>query len=137
MIKYSSLGRKMNREFRVSYRHAAIAGISVFLLFIYTLSSRKNEICEFNNNNFDGKESNDLPTIYAITPTYARPEQQAELVRYGEILVIRNAGVSCLSHSFPMTRISHLFRLQKNLFWVIVEDAEETSVLVRNRKFIV
>lgn len=30
------------------------------------------------------------------------------------------------------TRLSHLFRLVPNLFWVIVEDAEETSALVRN-----
>lgn len=30
------------------------------------------------------------------------------------------------------SRLSHLFRLVPNLFWVIVEDAEETSILVRN-----
>lgn len=81
MIKYNHLGRKMNREIRVSYRHALIAGVSVFLLFIYTLSSRKNEICENIENKDEVNEFIELPTIYAITPTYARPEQQAELVR--------------------------------------------------------
>lgn len=30
------------------------------------------------------------------------------------------------------SRLSHLFRLVPNLFWVIVEDADETTVLVRN-----
>jgi galactosylgalactosylxylosylprotein 3-beta-glucuronosyltransferase 3 len=30
------------------------------------------------------------------------------------------------------SRLSHVFRLVPNLFWVIVEDAEQTSALVRN-----
>ena len=30
------------------------------------------------------------------------------------------------------SRLSHLFRLVPNLFWVIVEDADDTSILVRN-----
>lgn len=37
------------------------------------------------------------------------------------------------SLSFSLySRLSHLFRLVPNLFWIIVEDADETSVLVRN-----
>lgn len=78
----------MNREIRISYRNAAIVGVSTFLLFIYAISGR-NE-CE--TVNFSGMQSGEADggeltsserkaTIYAVTPTYARPEQQAELVR--------------------------------------------------------
>ncbi|XP_055846055.1 galactosylgalactosylxylosylprotein 3-beta-glucuronosyltransferase I [Episyrphus balteatus] len=52
--------------------------------------------------------NNHLPTIYAITPTYARPAQKAEL-----------------------TRLSHIFMLVPNLHWILVEDANTTSTLVR------
>lgn len=50
-----------------------------------------------------------LPKIYAITPTYARPAQKAEL-----------------------TRLSHLFMLVPNLHWIIIEDSNSTTALVRN-----
>ncbi|ODM98958.1 Galactosylgalactosylxylosylprotein 3-beta-glucuronosyltransferase 1 [Orchesella cincta] len=50
-----------------------------------------------------------LPKIYAITPTYKRPVQKAEL-----------------------TRLSHTLMLVPNLHWVIVEDAEKKSELVAN-----
>lgn len=78
----------MNREIRISYRNAAFVGLSTFLLFMYAISGKK----ECDTVNFNKLESNDVfgddrmtaddkPTIYAVTPTYARPEQQAELVR--------------------------------------------------------
>ncbi len=47
------------------------------------------------------------PTIYAITPTYARPVQKAELVR-----------------------LCHTFLLVPNLHWVLVEDAKAKTRLV-------
>ncbi|XP_050539684.1 galactosylgalactosylxylosylprotein 3-beta-glucuronosyltransferase I isoform X2 [Daktulosphaira vitifoliae] len=47
------------------------------------------------------------PIIYAITPTYKRPVQKAEL-----------------------TRLSNTFRLINNFHWIIVEDAETKSTLV-------
>ncbi|PSN34709.1 Galactosylgalactosylxylosylprotein 3-beta-glucuronosyltransferase I [Blattella germanica] len=50
-----------------------------------------------------------LPTIYVITPTYARPVQKAEL-----------------------TRLSHTMMLVPKLHWIIVEDAESPSPLVTN-----
>eukprot|EP00099_Drosophila_melanogaster_P026404 NP_726910.1 GlcAT-I [Drosophila melanogaster] len=50
-----------------------------------------------------------LPTIYAVTPTYPRPAQKAEL-----------------------TRLSHLFMLLPHLHWIIVEDTNATTPLVRN-----
>ncbi|XP_046382457.1 galactosylgalactosylxylosylprotein 3-beta-glucuronosyltransferase I [Ischnura elegans] len=55
------------------------------------------------------KESNirDIPTIYAVTPTYARAVQKAEL-----------------------TRLSHTFLLVPNFHWIIVEDADEQTDLV-------
>uniref|UniRef100_UPI00398EB04F galactosylgalactosylxylosylprotein 3-beta-glucuronosyltransferase 3 n=1 Tax=Pristiophorus japonicus TaxID=55135 RepID=UPI00398EB04F len=48
-----------------------------------------------------------LPTIYAITPTYARLVQKAELVR-----------------------LSHTFLHLKRFHWIVVEDAAERSKLV-------
>lgn len=47
------------------------------------------------------------PVIYVVTPTYARPVQEAEL-----------------------TRLSHTFRLVPMVHWVVVEDALERSSLV-------
>ncbi|XP_017055040.1 galactosylgalactosylxylosylprotein 3-beta-glucuronosyltransferase I-like [Drosophila ficusphila] len=54
-------------------------------------------------------QADTLPTIYAVTPTYPRPAQKAEL-----------------------TRLSHLFMLMPHLHWIIVEDTNATTSLVRN-----
>ncbi|XP_069462322.1 galactosylgalactosylxylosylprotein 3-beta-glucuronosyltransferase 2 [Ambystoma mexicanum] len=54
-----------------------------------------------------GNQSRPLPTIYAITPTYARPAQKAELTRLGNTL-----------------------RLVPALHWVLVEDAPRRTELV-------
>lgn len=48
-----------------------------------------------------------LPKIYLITPTYARPEQKAEL-----------------------TRLSYTLRHVPNIHWIIVEDSQNKAVLV-------
>lgn len=48
-----------------------------------------------------------LPVIYVITPTYARPVQEAEL-----------------------TRLSHTFRLVPHLHWIVVEDSSNRTALV-------
>ncbi|XP_054250239.1 galactosylgalactosylxylosylprotein 3-beta-glucuronosyltransferase 2 [Indicator indicator] len=48
-----------------------------------------------------------LPTIYAITPTYSRPVQKAEL-----------------------TRLANTFRQVARLHWILVEDAATRSELV-------
>lgn len=50
-----------------------------------------------------------LPWIYAITATYARPEQKAELVR-----------------------LCSTFLHVKHFFWIVVEDSEEKTKLVAN-----
>ena len=55
------------------------------------------------------RQSEDLPMIYAITPTYKRFTQKADL-----------------------TRLSQTFMHIPNFHWIIVEDAEKTSELVRN-----
>lgn len=49
------------------------------------------------------------PIIYAITPTYKRYVQKAEL-----------------------TRISQTLKLVPNIHWIVVEDSEEKTDLVRN-----
>uniref|UniRef100_A0A1B0A030 Galactosylgalactosylxylosylprotein 3-beta-glucuronosyltransferase n=1 Tax=Glossina pallidipes TaxID=7398 RepID=A0A1B0A030_GLOPL len=55
------------------------------------------------------QQNEELPKIYAITPTYARPQQKAEL-----------------------TRLSQIFMLVPNLHWIIVEDSNNSTQLVRN-----
>ncbi|CAH1401126.1 unnamed protein product [Nezara viridula] len=51
----------------------------------------------------------DVPVVYAVTPTYTRPVQKAEL-----------------------TRLSQTFMLVNNLHWIVVEDAPKKSMLVEN-----
>lgn len=50
-----------------------------------------------------------LPTIYAVTPTYARYVQKAEL-----------------------TRLSQTLALVPNIHWILIEDSETKTDLVRN-----
>ena len=50
-----------------------------------------------------------VPTVYVITPTYARPQQKAEL-----------------------TRLCHTFLLVPNIHWIIIEDAKSNTKLVHN-----
>ncbi|XP_031766900.1 galactosylgalactosylxylosylprotein 3-beta-glucuronosyltransferase I-like isoform X2 [Galleria mellonella] len=50
-----------------------------------------------------------LPTIYGITPTYARLAQKADL-----------------------TRLSQTLMLVKNFHWIVIEDSEKKTKLVEN-----
>ncbi|KAF6112844.1 beta-1,3-glucuronyltransferase 2 [Phyllostomus discolor] len=52
-----------------------------------------------------------LPTIYAITPTYSRPVQKAEL-----------------------TRLANTFRQVAQLHWILVEDAVARTELMRTTR---
>ncbi|KAJ8668501.1 hypothetical protein QAD02_010164 [Eretmocerus hayati] len=54
-------------------------------------------------------ETNDGPTIFAITPTFTRPVQEAEL-----------------------TRLLQTFLLVPNFHWIVIEDSEEKTPLVTN-----
>lgn len=51
--------------------------------------------------------ANDKTTVYAVTPTFARAVQKAEL-----------------------TRLSQTFRLVPNFHWIVVEDSSERTRLV-------
>ncbi|XP_030845357.1 galactosylgalactosylxylosylprotein 3-beta-glucuronosyltransferase 1-like [Strongylocentrotus purpuratus] len=53
------------------------------------------------------RDSKTIPTIYAITPTYTRPVQKAEL-----------------------TRVSQTFLHVSNFHWIVVEDTEKKTQLV-------
>lgn len=107
MTKYTPLNRKFNGEVRLSQRKCIGIAVVTFLLFIYALNYNKSSCDIYSAESL--KNVDNLPIIYAVTPTFYRPVQKAEL-----------------------TRLSHVFRLVPNLFWVIVEDADETSALVRN-----
>lgn len=74
----------------------------VFLVTLFWLTRTK---CNVSLNS--SKLPDDMPIIYCITPTYYRPLQKAEL-----------------------TRLSHTIMLVPNIYWVIVEDADDVSDLV-------
>lgn len=76
MVKYNVLGhRKMNSEIRISYKKLIISVLSVLAAFIYVLSKNSCEQSQSVQKTFTE------PIIYAVTPTYNRPVQKAELTR--------------------------------------------------------
>ncbi|GBP76197.1 Galactosylgalactosylxylosylprotein 3-beta-glucuronosyltransferase I, partial [Eumeta japonica] len=79
-----------------------MAMILFVLIFMY--SNRPTFQCQFSN-----EVSSYLPTIYGITPTYARLAQKADL-----------------------TRLSQTLMLVKNFHWIVVEDSEKKTKLVEN-----
>lgn len=98
----------------------------VLLLSVYLVFNMRNQYTELNNVIYQQSREiqllrdnmaklkftssiEGLPTIYVITPTYARNVQKAELVR------LQNA-----------------FRLVPNLHWIIVEDSSTKTSLVKN-----
>lgn len=109
----------MNQEIRIKTKHFYALLVILGFLLIYSLSSNRGCDSTTDQTQLDRRafqENREAfipnqkgPTIYAITPTYARPVQKAEL-----------------------TRLSHVIRLVPNVFWVIVEDAEHTTTLVTN-----
>lgn len=108
----------MNQEIRIKTRHFYAVLVILAFLLIYSLSSNRgcDRTTDQERSDLQSFESREAfipnrkgPTIYAITPTYARPVQKAEL-----------------------TRLSHVIRLVPNVFWLVVEDADHTSELVAN-----
>ncbi|XP_055637166.1 galactosylgalactosylxylosylprotein 3-beta-glucuronosyltransferase I [Toxorhynchites rutilus septentrionalis] len=105
----------MNQEIRIKAKPFYAVLVILAFLIIYSISSNRDcgdeeqikAALEQSLNREAFHLNQKGPTIYAITPTYARPVQKAEL-----------------------TRLSHVIRLVPNVFWVIVEDAENTSQLV-------
>lgn len=96
----------MTGEIRIKTKNLIIL-LGFVLLMIFLIQSRK---CKEPEVLLDEQESlEDLPIIYAITPTYYRPVQKAEL-----------------------TRLSQTIMLVPNVYWVIVEDADEVTELVTN-----
>ncbi|XP_036338514.1 galactosylgalactosylxylosylprotein 3-beta-glucuronosyltransferase I-like [Rhagoletis pomonella] len=98
-------------EMRIRPRQVLVL-IIVFLVILLMVHRNGKRTCqgpEFLQTMYARHVEGTLPTIYAITPTYARPSQKAEL-----------------------TRLSHIFMLVPNLHWIIIEDANTTTSLVRN-----
>lgn len=108
----------MNQEIRIKTKHFYVVLVILGFLIVYNLSynrSCSNEQDELSGAELAGESREAFlpnqkgPTIYAITPTYARPVQKAEL-----------------------TRLSQAVQLSPNVFWVVVEDADHSSELVTN-----
>ena len=79
MTKYTLLNRRMYNEIRLSYRQVIVITIITFMLFIYAFSG--NKTCNESSSSSVLLTDNNLPVIYAVTPTYYRPVQKAELTR--------------------------------------------------------
>ncbi|XP_063709147.1 galactosylgalactosylxylosylprotein 3-beta-glucuronosyltransferase I [Culicoides brevitarsis] len=97
----------MSGEIRIKQKNLIIL-LGFVLLVIFLIQSRK---CREPSAVIqeEPESGDDLPIIYAITPTYYRPVQKAEL-----------------------TRLSQTIMLVPNIYWVIVEDADEVTELVTN-----
>lgn len=90
---------------------------------------RKAEKCGMPQSDLDESE---LPIIYIITPTYARPEQKAELTRCGfqHLLLFLLNFIKSIFYS--CCRLSQTLLLVPSIHWVIVEDAPAPTSLVAN-----
>lgn len=85
MVTYSLLSRKMNNEIRLSYKKSLVIGFSFVVLFIYALTKTS---CDPQPSS--KLESSGGPIIYAVTPTYNRPVQKAELTRWKKCFNVSN-----------------------------------------------
>ncbi|CAD7087680.1 unnamed protein product [Hermetia illucens] len=94
-------------EIHLRPRQIIIIVVIFVVIILFITNTRQN--CEFPKYYRSSARKDDLPTIFAITPTYYRPVQKAEL-----------------------TRLSHVVMLVPNVHWIIVEDADHTSSLVTN-----
>ena len=81
MTKYTLLNRRMNSEYRISQRKLVVIVIVTFILFLYALN-RKPSCDKEESLSKESQNVDNLPIIYAVTPTYYRPVQKAELTRY-------------------------------------------------------
>lgn len=81
MTKYTLLNRRMSSEIRISHRKCIAITLGIFLLFIWALS--RTSLCDDNTHALsrESLDADSLPIIYAVTPTYYRPVQKAELTR--------------------------------------------------------
>ncbi|KAL4715803.1 hypothetical protein ACJJTC_006382 [Scirpophaga incertulas] len=79
-------------------------GMMIFVLLFLINNNKPAFQCQFNQ-----EEPVYLPTIYGITPTYARLAQKADL-----------------------TRLSQTLMLVKNFHWIVIEDSETKTKLVEN-----
>ncbi|KAH8323131.1 hypothetical protein KR074_005569 [Drosophila pseudoananassae] len=98
-------------EVRIRPRQVLVL-IIVFLVVLMMVHRNGKRTCQgpdYLQAMYAQQQADTLPTIYAITPTYYRPAQKAEL-----------------------TRLSHLFMLLPHLHWIIVEDSNTTTPLVKN-----
>ncbi|EDW86346.1 uncharacterized protein Dwil_GK15595 [Drosophila willistoni] len=98
-------------EVRIRPRQVLVL-IIVFIIVLMMVHRNGKRTCqgpEYLQALYAEQQADTLTKIYAITPTYSRPAQKAEL-----------------------TRLSHLFMLVPSLHWIIVEDSNVTTPLVTN-----
>lgn len=92
------------KDIRVNTRFILFAVIFLVIFIVYLTTNKK---CDEHKISITPYQ--ELPTIFAVTPTYSRPVQKAEL-----------------------TRLSQTIMLVPNVHWILVEDAVDKSLLVKN-----
>lgn len=117
-----------------SRRVKILLGIVLALLLLLFLQ-RRSHVQQLDHRTFGSNQFLDryladsqLHKVYAITPTYERPVQKAELTR----CVVRIPLFIQETKIPPLSRISHVVQLSPNVHWIIVEDSAKQSQLVRN-----
>ena len=115
----TSLQQSGNSNFKILFladvkmwSHIVMFGCLIIVLnFSSQLGYCKKKFTEIHGKVLDVND-NSMPIIYAITPTYARPVQKAEL-----------------------TRLCNVFLLVPNIHWILVEDSKSKFKLCKTTEF--
>ena len=113
----TSLQQSGNAKFEILlFLQKMRSRIVVFGCLIFDIDCRSQlGYCKSKHPDLHGKvldvNDNSMPIIYAITPTYARPVQKAEL-----------------------TRLCNVFLLVPNIHWILVEDSKSKFKLCETRE---
>ena len=85
---------------------SADINVTIRLIFRAQLGYCKKKLLDVGGKVLDVNDQS-MPIIYAITPTYARPQQKAEL-----------------------TRLCYTFLLVPNLHWILIEDSKGKILII-------
>ena len=97
---------RLNKTYVRKQGKAADINVIIQLIFRAQLGYCKKKLLDVGGKVLDVNDQS-MPIIYAITPTYARPQQKAEL-----------------------TRLCYTFLLVPNLHWILIEDSKGKVLII-------